>query len=84
MTMRSEDMPYTRLEREILAVVMRMNGYIRPIDIVNECKLNLRTVRKCLKSLCEKGKLRPIETRAGGKICRYEYIHSFQDEFFIR
>jgi hypothetical protein len=70
---------FSRLEREVLLLAIRWDGLIRPVDLVNELGINLRTVRKCMKSLCEKGKLKPVMVEDSSRVCRYEYIHSFTD-----
>lgn len=74
-----ESRPYSRLERDILRMATRWNGFIRPVDLVNELGVNPRTVKKSMNSLCEKGKFRPILAQGSNRICRYEFIHSFMD-----
>ncbi|WP_379145218.1 hypothetical protein [Paenibacillus sp. sgz500992] len=74
-----ESRPYSRLERDILRMATRWNGFIRPVDLVNELGVNPRTVKKSMNSLCEKGKFRPGLAQGSNRICRYEFIHSFMD-----
>jgi hypothetical protein len=74
-----ESRPYSRLERDILRMATRWNGFIRPVDLVNELGVNPRTVKKSMNSLCEKGKFRPVLAQGSNRICRYEFIHSFMD-----
>jgi len=75
----AEGEQFARFEREIMLMAIRCDGYIRPIDLVHELKINQRTVMKHVESLCEKGKLKPIRAGASSKVCRYEYIHSLTD-----
>ncbi|MEK4186828.1 MULTISPECIES: winged helix-turn-helix domain-containing protein [unclassified Paenibacillus] len=70
---------FSRLERDILQIAVRSNGDIRPVDLVRELGIDLRTVRKCMRSLCEKGKFKPIVSQVSGRVCRYEYVHSLND-----
>lgn len=70
---------FSRLEREILQIAVRTNGFVRPVNLVNELGVDPRTVRKCMRLLCEKGKFIPIVSKESGIICKYEYIHSFSD-----
>ncbi len=74
-----ENDEYSRLEREILQIAVRSNGFIRPVNLVNELGIDPRTVRKCMMLLCEKGKFIPIVSKRGGRVCKYEYMHSFSD-----
>ncbi|MNC37876.1 hypothetical protein D3C75_864590 [compost metagenome] len=67
---------YTRMEKDILRMAARSNGLIRPVDLVNELGVDLKTIRKYMASLCEKGKFRPVVAQGSNRICRYEYIHS--------
>ncbi|MNW70274.1 hypothetical protein D3C74_495190 [compost metagenome] len=67
------------MEREILRLAVRSNGYIRPIDLVNGLGVDLKTIRKYMASLCEKGKFKPVLAQGSSRICRYEYIHSVLD-----
>lgn len=76
-----QDGVYTRLEREVLLVAISLNKPIRPIDLVNELEINRRTALKCLKSLCIKGKLRPIVSGTGARIVRYEWVRSLSDDW---
>lgn len=70
---------FTRLEKDILRLAVRWNGPIRPVDLVNELGVHPRTIQKSMKLLCAKGKFRPVQVKGSGRICRYEYIHSFSD-----
>ncbi|MNN88693.1 hypothetical protein D3C81_2064140 [compost metagenome] len=64
------------MEKDILRMAARSNGLIRPVDLVNELGVDLKTIRKYMASLCEKGKFRPVVAQGSNRICRYEYIHS--------
>lgn len=75
------DAPYTRLERDTLLIALRLNESIRPIDLVKELEINRRTAVNCLKSLCDRGKFRPILTGKGTKVTRYEFVRSFTDDW---
>ncbi|AIQ45884.1 hypothetical protein R70723_08335 [Paenibacillus sp. FSL R7-0273] len=70
---------YTKVEKEILRIAARSNGFIRPVDLVEETGVDLRTIRKYMASLCAKGKFKPVLTRHNSRIYRYEYIHSMLD-----
>lgn len=70
---------YSRLERDILRIAVRTNGCIRPVDLVRELGIDLRTARKYMRSLSEKGRFNPVVSQASGRVCRYEYVHSFSD-----
>ncbi|WP_019912555.1 hypothetical protein [Paenibacillus sp. HW567] len=72
--------PFTRLEREIIRLAVSRDGVIRPVDLVKELGVNLRTVRNALQALSAKGRLRPVPTNSGRRVCRYEVIHSFSDD----
>ncbi|KWX78237.1 hypothetical protein [Paenibacillus jilunlii] len=75
-----QERPYTRLESDILRLAARWNGFIRPVDLVNELGVNPRTVKKQMNALCEKGKFRPVPAPGSNRVCRYEYIHSFMED----
>lgn len=75
----TERSKYNRLESDILRIAIRSDRYIRPIDIVNELGINLRTARRSIDSLCEKKKLKPVVSGNSNRICRYEYIYSIND-----
>ncbi|WP_028608759.1 hypothetical protein [Paenibacillus harenae] len=75
-----EEGKYKRLELDVLRAAKRRNKHIRPIDLVDELKINLRTARRCLQSLCDKEKLLPIRSGKSGRVCRYEFVHSFEDD----
>ncbi|MEK5439673.1 MULTISPECIES: hypothetical protein [Paenibacillus] len=70
---------FSRLERDILRIAVRTNECIRPVDLVRELGIDLRTARKYMKSLSEKGRFNPVVSQASGRVCRYEYVHSFSD-----
>lgn len=71
---------YARVEREVIRLALLTGRPIRPIDIARELSINRRTAVKTLKQLCSKGKLRPIVRGASGRISRYEWVHSIEDE----
>lgn len=71
---------FSRLEREIIRFAVSRKGTIRPVDLVEELGINLRTVRNTLQILCTKGRLRPVPTNGSRRVCRYEIIHSFSDD----
>ncbi|MEK3713525.1 hypothetical protein [Paenibacillus sp. FSL R7-0333] len=70
---------FTRIERDILHMASRMNGMIRPVDVVKGLGVNRRTARKYINILCEKGKFKPVLAQDSSRVCRYELIHSFID-----
>ncbi|WP_339254642.1 hypothetical protein [Paenibacillus sp. FSL P2-0136] len=70
---------FTRIERDILRMASRMNGMIRPVDVVKGLGVNRRTARKYINILCEKGKFKPVLAQDSSRVCRYELIHSFID-----
>lgn len=70
---------FTRIERDILHMASRMNGMIRPVDVVKGLGVNRRTARKYINILCEKGKFKPVLAPDSSRVCRYELIHSFID-----
>lgn len=65
---------YSRLEREALLVAFRSNKAVRPIDLASSLRINQRTAVRCLKSLCAKGKLRPVLSGKGARVTRYELV----------
>lgn len=71
---------FSRLERDILRIAVRSNGCIRPVDLVKELGIDKRTAIKGLSLLCHKGKFSPIVLEKSGRVCRYEYKHSFKDD----
>ncbi|WNS40710.1 hypothetical protein [Paenibacillus sp. MMS20-IR301] len=70
---------FTRIERDILRIAGRMNGFLRPVDVVHELGVDPHTVKKYIGILCEKDKLKPLLTQGRKRICRYELIPSFMD-----
>ncbi|MEK3834187.1 MULTISPECIES: hypothetical protein [unclassified Paenibacillus] len=70
---------FTRIERDILRMASRMNGMIRPVDVVEGLGVNRRIARKYINILCEKGKFKPVLAQDSSRVCRYELIHSFID-----
>lgn len=72
---------YSRLEREVSLLALRSNKPVRPCDLVNVLGVHRNTAAACLKSLCEKGKFRPLLAAKGQRVMRYEYVRSIQDEF---
>lgn len=70
---------FSRLERDILQIAVRSSGDIRPVDLVRELGIHPRTARKGLGTLCEKGIFSPVVSIESGRVCRYEYKHSFKD-----
>ncbi|WP_342548779.1 RAP domain-containing protein [Paenibacillus sp. FSL P2-0089] len=70
---------FTRIERDILRMASRMNGFLRPVDVVNGLGIDPRTVKKNLNSLCDKGKLAPVLLQGSNRICRYELVPSVMD-----
>ncbi|MNF10333.1 hypothetical protein D3C80_2112450 [compost metagenome] len=67
------------MEKDILRIAVRSNGFIKPVDLVNGLGVDSKTIKKCMTSLCEKGKFKPVPTPDKSRICRYEYIHSMLD-----
>ncbi|AIQ28285.1 hypothetical protein P40081_08920 [Paenibacillus sp. FSL P4-0081] len=70
---------FTRIELDILRIASRKNGFLRPVEVVNELAIDQRTVKKYMNSLCEKGKFKPVLVQGGDRVCRYELIPSFMD-----
>jgi hypothetical protein len=70
----------TLVEREVLKFSMLAGRPVRPADIVRELSINHRTAVKVLKRLCDMGKLRPIASSASGRITRYEWVRSLEDQ----
>ncbi|MEK5033937.1 RAP domain-containing protein [Paenibacillus sp. FSL R7-0302] len=70
---------YKRIERDMLRMASRMNGMIRPVDVVKGLGIDPRTVKKNLNSLCDKGKLAPVLLQGSNRICRYELVPSIMD-----
>lgn len=69
----------SRIERDMLRMASRMNGMIRPVDVVKGLGIDPRTVKKNLNSLCDKGKLKPVLLQGSNRICRYELVPSIMD-----
>jgi hypothetical protein len=70
---------FTRIERDILRIASRKNGFLRPVDVVEQLGINRRTVRKYIYILCGKGKFKPVLAQGSNRVCRYELVHSFMD-----
>ena len=69
------DAPRDRLliaEKEIMRLVVRNAGIIRPKEVADYFTLDPKTVRMMLKSLCEKGWLAPIKRGIGVKNVEYK------------
>lgn len=79
LALKPEEQEYSRLERDILQIAVRSNGCVRPVDLVRGLGIHPRTARKGLNTLCDKGKFNPVVSKESGRVCKYEYIHSFQD-----
>lgn len=82
-TAQSATEQYTRLEREALLIAMKTGRHLRPADLVTELVINRRTAVNCLKSLCAKGRFRPIKSGNSNQVNRYEYIHSVTDQLLF-
>lgn len=76
---RDEEHQFNRLELDILRIAIRSDGFVRPIDLVSELKIDPRTVRKYMTSLCEKGKSQAVVSEKSKRVCRYEYVFSLAD-----
>jgi len=70
---------YSRLEREMMRLALRLGRVIRPADAKRELGIDYRTAIKYLRKLIEKGKFRPVPVGRSGRIGRYEYVGSFLD-----
>ncbi|MFS0726058.1 hypothetical protein [Paenibacillus sp. 1P07SE] len=73
---------YTLIEREILRLAARGTKPVRPIDVVKETGIGHRKAVRILKSLCDRGQLRP--DIIGGKdtrICRYTLTPSLTNDW---
>jgi hypothetical protein len=55
-------------EKEVLQLAIQLSKPIRPMDLIAQCGLNFRTARKRLRSLADKGILRPV---GHGNVIRY-------------
>jgi len=75
----TEGSGFSRQEHEVMQILIHWDGVIRPADLVNELGWNRRTVTKCMRSLCDKKKLRPVTAGGSTRVSRYEYIHSYED-----
>lgn len=73
------DRQFTRIERDILRAASRMNGYLRPVDVVRELGIDPGTVKKYMTALCNKGKFKPVLSAEGKRVRRYELIPSLMD-----
>lgn len=78
---KTEDGKFTRMERDALLIAVRLNKPIRPADLVIELGINRRTAVSCLKSLCDKGKFRALQSGKEVRVSRYEFIHSLSDQW---
>jgi hypothetical protein len=58
-------------EKEIMRLVIRNAGIVRPKDVADYFTLDPKTVRVMLKSLCEKGWLTPVTRGIGVKNVEY-------------
>jgi hypothetical protein len=70
---------YSRLEREMMRLALRLGRVIRPADAKRELGIDYRTAIKYLRKLSEKGKFRPVPVGRSGRIGRYEYVGTFLD-----
>lgn len=69
------DAPRGRLliaEKEIMRLVVRQAGVIRPKEVADYFTLDPKTVRMMLKNLCEKGWLTPVKRGIGVKNVEYK------------
>jgi hypothetical protein len=62
--------PAVLIEQEVLRFAWRLGRRVRPKDVADHFDVDFRTSRKWLRSLTEKGWLRPIER--GGNVRYYE------------
>lgn len=70
----------SRAEKEILLLAYRLARPIRPKDVHDELGINHRTAVRHLKTLCEKGLLRPLPCGSGAKVLRYGLAKPGLDE----
>lgn len=61
-------------EKEIMRLVVRQAGTIRPKDVANYFTLDPKTVRMLLTKLCEKGWLNPVKRGIGVKTVEYKLV----------
>ncbi|KIL38584.1 hypothetical protein SD70_25585 [Gordoniibacillus kamchatkensis] len=74
-TMRTPSVRNAELvEKEVLRFAWSLGRWIRPKDIIDYMQVDFRTARKWLRSLTDKGWLRPIDR--GGDIHYYEVIET--------
>ncbi|WP_127531125.1 hypothetical protein [Paenibacillus kobensis] len=77
----SSDGKYTKLERDVLLVASRCDKPLRPIDLLEVLGIGRRTAVATLKSLCSKGRFRPIPGKYGKRIRHYAFIPSSTDHW---
>lgn len=70
---------FSRLERDIMRLAMRIGRVIRPADVVRELEIDQKTAIKYLRQLTDKGKFRAVSSGQSGRVRRYEYVGSFLD-----
>lgn len=67
------------VEREIMRFVIHQAGAVRPLDIAEYVKMDVKTVRAILHKLCEKGWLNPVKRGEGVRKVRYELARNVLD-----
>lgn len=66
-------------EKEIMRFVIGQSGSVRPKDVAEHFKLDAKTVRKTLNTLCDKGWLNAVTNGSGGRKVRYELARNVLD-----
>lgn len=69
---------FDKVERQLMRYAVRHNRIVRPPQAARELELHKQTVIKYCRELVRKGKLRPVQTGASGKIYYYELMGSAQ------
>ncbi|ANE47162.1 hypothetical protein SY83_13805 [Paenibacillus swuensis] len=78
---KESEKPFTRNERDTLRLAVRQGGFIRPVDVMNELELGRKSVVLIIQSLCEQGKLSPVNN--GARTTKYELNWSEMDSWRI-
>jgi very-short-patch-repair endonuclease len=78
---RYQPQPVTALDKfrhhyakQILLLAFQLAGPVRPADVRKHLKVNFRTAVRYLQLLCREGWLRPIYSRSGDRVVKYELV----------
>ncbi len=64
--------PAQLAEKEVIRYAIQLARPIKPIDVVQQLRLNFRTAVKLLHQLCDKGWLTPVHRGQGIRVLYYE------------